>query len=178
MRIKNTWWLTIGMLLFVLIIITSQSCTKTTLDDLIKKGTECDTLFAGTVVCDSTVSPITCDTIANDTIICDLNPPACDTSFTISYLNDILPTIESKCYDCHDAIWSSGFGGNLRLDSYEFFKAKVDDGTLLCAIKWEAQCSGVWMPRLSRGSTERGKKLSDCFILRLELWISQGKENN
>jgi hypothetical protein len=102
----------------------------------------------------------------------------CDTAFTISYQNDIVPILQfskhsnaESCYACHDedSYFVRGLGN--RLDGYSFLKTYVDDDRLLCAIKHEG-CAGA------QNMPEVGDKLEDCDILRIEAWVNQGAPNN
>ena len=55
----------------------------------------------------------------------------CDT-MDMSYAMDVVPILESKCYQCHDS--QSNFG-NVTIDSYDALKVYVDDRRLLGVIK-------------------------------------------
>jgi len=123
----------------VLILISQPSCKKDNLEDLLKDQS---------TNTDSTV---------------------CDTSFTISYQNDLVPTLSLNCYSCHDVNNFQVAAAGIRLDTYSDLMVKVNDGKLLCAINHELGCTPMPLG---------GGKLSDCFILRVEAWVDQGSNNN
>jgi hypothetical protein len=87
-------------------------------------------------------------------------------STDMSYLNDILPIIESNCYECHDA---ANNNGGITLEGYDALKARVDSGQLLGAIKRESGFSAMPQNRA---------KLVDCTIEKIENWIQEGALNN
>ena len=96
----------------------------------------------------------------------ELYPPeTCDTT-QVTYSLSVVPIIDYHCDACHggDAIVSG-----IPLDGYENIKVKVDDGTLLGAIRHEDGYSP--MP-------ENGPMLPDCEILTIEKWVSEGAPNN
>jgi len=102
----------------------------------------------------------------------------CDTTFVISYKNDILPILQfskhnnaEACYACHDEDSYFVRGLGVRLEGYSFLKTYVDNDQLLCAIK-HAGCAG------SKNMPEVGDKLEDCDIQRIEAWVNQGAPNN
>ena len=99
----------------------------------------------------------------------------CDTSFIVSYQNDIVPILATRfsgvtdsCYHCHN-VNSYQARGTVRLDAYEFLILKATEDNLLCRIKHKVTCAP--MP-------QSGGKLSDCNIARIEAWINQGTPNN
>ena len=87
-------------------------------------------------------------------------------STDMSYMNDVLPIIESNCYQCHDA--ANNFGG-ITLEGYESLLVHVNSGALLGAIKRESGFSP--MPK-------NLPKLVDCNIEKIENWILEGALNN
>lgn len=93
----------------------------------------------------------------------------CDTSFTISYANDIRTITAEYCDKCHSATNGPVFGDGNVFDNYTTLSEYAGNGKLLCAIKHEADC--VPMP-------EDDPKLSDCNIARIEAWVRQGHPDN
>lgn len=100
----------------------------------------------------------------------------CDTSFVVSYQNDIVPILRftknpatsEPCYNCHTQATSARGGGRI-LDTHAGLKTYADNGKLLCAIKHQG-CATA-MPFL-------GEKIPDCDIRRVEAWINQGAPDN
>ncbi len=84
----------------------------------------------------------------------------------MSYQNDILPLIDTNCYQCHDA--ANNFGG-ITLEGYDALKTYADNGQLVGVISHAAGFSP--MP-------QGDPKLLDCEIEKIEAWISQGTLNN
>ncbi|MBS1771554.1 MAG: hypothetical protein JST82_01750 [Bacteroidetes bacterium] len=92
----------------------------------------------------------------------------CDTSGTMSFSADILPTMQSQCATsgCHDA--SSAQSG-YDLTGYTGIKAMVDNDRMLGVIRQDAGFSA--MPK-------GGTKLDDCYINKVTRWIHQGAYQN
>jgi len=97
----------------------------------------------------------------------DLFPDTdCDTTGTISYANDIVPTIESQCYICHSGQAQSG--GGIILDTYTNFSAYAP--LVVTAISKQ--------PNEAKFMPQGGSRLDDCFITKLQVWINRGSNNN
>jgi len=84
----------------------------------------------------------------------------------MSYLTDILPIIDTNCYQCHNA--ANNFGG-ITLEGYDALKIFADNGQLLGVIRHESGFS--FMP-------QGEPKLLDCEIEKIAAWIDQGTMNN
>lgn len=93
----------------------------------------------------------------------------CDTSFILSYKNDIQPITATYCDKCHSPLNAPIYGDGNTIGIYSGISVFAADGTLLCAIKHEADC--VPMP-------DDDPKLSDCNIARIEAWVRQGYPDN
>jgi len=91
------------------------------------------------------------------------NATECDTS-DITFSATIKPIIDNNCKSCHQAGSASG----ILLVSYSDIKTRVDDGSLMGAIKHQSGYSP--MPQ--------GGKLDDCTISKLDAWINNGALNN
>jgi len=92
-------------------------------------------------------------------------PPPCDTS-NITFSNEILPMINSRCTGCHSG---SAPSGNVYLESYDDIVTAATNGSLLGTIRHEAG----WSPM-----PKNGAKLDNCTISKLEIWIADGTPNN
>lgn len=84
----------------------------------------------------------------------------------MSYSSDIVPILESTCYQCHD---SASNNGNVTIDSYDALKPYIDNATLLGVIKHDPGFSP--MPK-------NLSKLLDCQIEKIEQWILDSALNN
>lgn len=89
----------------------------------------------------------------------------CATS-EMSYKLDILPIIKKDCYACHSA--AANFG-NITLEGHSKILDRVNDGSLLGAIKYSPGYSP--MPK-------GGAQLLDCEIVKIEAWIEDGALDN
>ena len=89
----------------------------------------------------------------------------CNTT-AITYLIDVQPVIQSKCYQCHDS--STNFG-QVNLDSYQSVRQFALNGRLFGAINHENGFSP--MPK-------NAAKLADCDIQKIAVWINEGALNN
>ena len=85
---------------------------------------------------------------------------------SISFSQQVLPILESKCNSCHDA--ARAFG-SVVLDTYDSVQVYVQDGSLLGSIQHEAPYSA--MP------PDQGK-LPSCEISQIANWIQEGAANN
>ena len=117
-----------------------SSCEEDNLETLIKNN-ECDT-------CQSVV---------------------CDTTFTISYANDIRAITLKYCDKCHSALNAPIYGNGNILDIHSGLADRAASGTLTCVINHGVDCPP--MPK-------DDPKLSDCNIARIEAWVRQGYPNN
>src|SRR5688500_5214875 len=96
-------------------------------------------------------------------------PPisTCDT-VNFTYSSKVQPIFSQSCAlsNCHKT--GSNTGGYI-LDTYEGAKAAANSNRLIGAIKW--------LPGHSQ-MPKGGSKLSDCDILKIELWINKGMPDN
>lgn len=84
----------------------------------------------------------------------------------MSYMDDILPIIESNCMVCHSA--AANFG-NITLEGYTQLRKYVDDGSFVGAIRHEGGYSP--MPK-------NQAKLLNCEIEKIEAWVADGSLDN
>ena len=89
----------------------------------------------------------------------------CDT-VNLSYSADVLPVIQTHCYQCHDG--NTSFG-QVNLEGYNGLKIFADNGRLYGAINHLSGFSP--MPK-------NAPKLSDCNIKVINKWINNGAPNN
>lgn len=92
-------------------------------------------------------------------------PGDCDT-FDMSYQNDVLPILESRCITCHN---NQDKTGGVVLEGYTEVKVYVSNGKLIGTIKQ--------LPGFSPMPQGSGP-ISDCNIATIESWISDGSPNN
>jgi hypothetical protein len=95
----------------------------------------------------------------------------CDTSFTISYANDIVPILEANCYICHNKISAPVQAEGIVLDDYNSLAVYAENGNLLIAVKHSDPGNVEPMPK-------DDDKLSDCKIARIEAWVRNDYPNN
>ncbi|MDW3649420.1 MAG: hypothetical protein R8P61_20290 [Bacteroidia bacterium] len=93
-------------------------------------------------------------------------PGGCNTPATVSYLNDVLPVLQSSCLGCHDA---AGNAGGIVFDTYNGLKTIVDNGSFQGAINHDAG----WEPMPRNAS-----KLPDCTLESIQAWIDDGAPEN
>ena len=84
----------------------------------------------------------------------------------MSFQNDILPILQSNCYECHSA--ENNFG-NITLEGYNNTIKYVNTGQLEGAINHEPGYSP--MPK-------NKAQLITCNIEKIESWIIDGAPNN
>ena len=138
LRLKKNFRISVLIVLPALVVLISQpACKKDNLEDLLKDQVK-----------------------GADSIVCD-------TSFVISFQNDIVPILNLNCYACHSASFAQA---GYKVDSYDDLMINVDDAgnPLLCRIK--GNTCGTRMPQ--------GGELSNCNIDRVEAWIRNGANDN
>ncbi len=96
----------------------------------------------------------------------DLYPQSECVTTNLSYLSDIQPIVQSRCYGCHSA--AANLGG-ITLESYEELKNYIDSGQLEGVINHESGYSP--MPKDQ-------PKLPSCEIDKIAAWIADGALNN
>lgn len=101
--------------------------------------------------------------------------PVCDTTGTVSFLNDIKPILIANCgssdNDCHNTDASlSGYG----LATYdEVIATIINSGVFLKTIKHDPSISSSkWMPQNTTS------KINDCSIQKIEAWLNRGSQDN
>jgi len=97
-------------------------------------------------------------------IDCNVSIP-CDTS-NVTYSGIISSIIQTNCLGCHS---SAGTGGGILLNTYSTVRNEVDNGRLWGAFTWQSGVSQ--MPK-------NAKRLSDCDIAKIEIWLRNGTPNN
>ncbi|MDX2246963.1 MAG: c-type cytochrome domain-containing protein [Bacteroidia bacterium] len=90
----------------------------------------------------------------------------CDTTTVPGYAAVIRPIIEAKCLGCHSG---NNAQGGISYSNFAGVKATVDNGTLYGSI---AHISGF------SAMPQGGKKLPDCEITLIKMWIDDGAKNN
>ncbi len=85
---------------------------------------------------------------------------------TISYVDEVLPIIDTNCYSCHG---NGAAVAGIDIDGYDKLVVVVENGSLLGTIKHEENYSP--MP-------QGASKLSDSQIEKISLWIDQDYPNN
>jgi len=99
---------------------------------------------------------------AENTMNCVTN---CDTT-NVSYVNDVLPIINSNCVGCHSGTPPLG---DIDYTTYQNIRSGALQGKLLASIQHASSASA--MPKSS-------PKLPDCQINTIERWIKNGAPNN
>ena len=96
----------------------------------------------------------------------DMNPdPMCD-SDNMSFNDDILPILQSNCYDCHQQGNQISF---ISLEGYAAVKPFADNGKLVGVIN-----HNPGFPPMPDGRP----KLPSCTIEKIESWVNDGAMNN
>ncbi len=93
------------------------------------------------------------------------DPDSCNVRDNISYMDDLVPILDTECNTCHNA--NDRFG-NVILDTYDNLAPYVNNGKLMGVINHESGLSP--MPPSS--------KLETCDIARFEKWINEGAADN
>jgi len=94
----------------------------------------------------------------------NINP--CSIPATVSFQMHVKPILDANCVACHS---TADAAVNLNYETYSGVQAPAVDGRLVGSIK---HLSGfVPMP-------EFAPKLSDCDIMKIEMWVKQGALNN
>lgn len=89
----------------------------------------------------------------------------CDTT-NITYSGTIIPVLDVNCYSCHNSVNPSG---GVILNTYSELIKHINNGSFQGSINHEAGFSP--MP-------SGGEKLSDCFLLKTDVWIENGFPDN
>jgi len=84
----------------------------------------------------------------------------------VTYSLDVLPVLESECYQCHG---NGETSGGIDLDGYVNTKSFADNGLLLCVIRHDDGCSA--MPK-------NAPQLLECDIRHIRRWIENGAPEN
>jgi hypothetical protein len=91
----------------------------------------------------------------------------CDT-INITYSKSVVPIMQNYCLSCHSNSTAS-MGGNIKLEDYADVKLHADDHRLLGSV--EHQSGYFPMPQGS-------KKLDECKISTIRIWVNAGAPNN
>jgi uncharacterized membrane protein len=89
----------------------------------------------------------------------------CDTTATVSYVNDIVPMLQSQCYVCHSQLAQQG---GIILEGHTNFTAYAP--LALAAISKQ--------PNEPKFMPQGGSAMDDCFKQKLQVWINRGSNNN
>lgn len=89
----------------------------------------------------------------------------CDTT-NITYSGTIIPVLDVNCYSCHNPINPSG---GVVLNTYSELVKHINNGSFQGAINHEAGFTPMPFG---------GEKLSDCFLLKTDIWIDAGFPDN
>ena len=95
---------------------------------------------------------------------------SCDTTGTVEYSTQVWPVIQNNCLSCHN---SSLSWGGVNLDSYQqikYYSETLQNGTPIIV--------GVINYMNGFPSMPPSKKLDDCTIRKIEVWIEQGTPEN
>jgi len=92
----------------------------------------------------------------------------CDTT-NVTYSSSVVPVLDQYCLGCHNNTSAASLGGNIKLENYPDVKIRVDDGSLLGAIRHETGYSA--MPK-------GASKIDNCKITIIEKWVESGASNN
>ncbi|HEY4108847.1 hypothetical protein [Puia sp.] len=100
------------------------------------------------------------DKLAGSTIPCD--------TLNVSYSQQIVPILQSICYNCHGQGNTAGSGG-INLSTYTALKVYADNGYLVGNVTHAPGYVGMpyGLP-----------KLPDCEIFTFVAWVNQGAKNN
>jgi hypothetical protein len=91
----------------------------------------------------------------------------CDTT-NVTYSLSVVPIIQNNCLSCHSNSTAS-MGGNIKLEDYADVKLRADDHRLLGSVEHQSGYSP--MP-------QGAKKLDDCKISTIRIWVNAGAPNN
>jgi hypothetical protein len=108
-----------------------------------------------------------CSKESEDLLAAKSGAGGCDTT-NVLYSMDVVPILQTNCYECHGSNSNSGSGG-IVLEGYTQLRSWAVNGYLLGTI---THASGyVAMPYLR-------PSLPDCEISKIRAWIDQGTKNN
>lgn len=101
----------------------------------------------------------------------ELYPPESCNNENVSLREDVIPILESACYNCHDLSNAPVLGDGINLEGYSRLKGYLDNNSnkFLGSLKWNGQ--GSPMPK-------NASKLDVCSINKIEVWINEGQLNN
>jgi hypothetical protein len=85
-----------------------------------------------------------------------------------TYAKSVVPILQNYCYSCHSNSTAS-MGGNIKLEDYADVKLHADDHRLLGSMEHQSGYSP--MPQGS-------KKLDDCKVSTVRIWVYAGAPNN
>lgn len=101
----------------------------------------------------------------------ELYPAESCNNENVSFREDVIPILESACYNCHDLANAPVLGDGINLEGYSKLKSylDIDSNKFLGSLKWNGQ--GSPMPK-------NASKLDVCSINKIEVWINEGQLNN
>ncbi|MBK8561895.1 MAG: hypothetical protein IPN76_00685 [Saprospiraceae bacterium] len=91
----------------------------------------------------------------------------CDTT-NVTFSAAVKPLLDLKCIGCHG---NNNPSGGIKLNSYDFVKAQVDNGQLWGSVNHEAGYKAMPYPAGSN-------KLPQCELDVIRIWIEDGAPNN
>lgn len=100
--------------------------------------------------------------------------PTADTAATVSFANDVLPIIRSRCSACHGG--SQGTEEGLEMSNYENIMAGSDNGPVV--IAGDAANSLLVELIVEQEMPKRGPKLTPPQVQLIIDWVNQGALNN
>ena len=92
---------------------------------------------------------------------------------TISFANDVLPIIESRCFNCHGG---ERVEEGLRLGSYDELLVGSDNGAVI--VPGDAANSSLVELVANQKMPKRGPKLTPPQVQLITDWVNSGAPNN
>jgi mono/diheme cytochrome c family protein len=129
-----------------------------------------------------TTQPLTSSPAASDTAVAPTEPPTQEpatataepaASATVSFTNDILPLLKSRCVNCHGG---ERVEEGLLLRSYAELMAGSNNGPVL--IPGDAENSLLVKLVVNQKMPKRGPKLTPPQIQLIVDWVNQGALDN
>lgn len=97
-----------------------------------------------------------------------LGSNTCDTT-AVSYVNDVLPILQSSCLVCHSTASAASLGAGIALEGYDNISTYVSNGGLVGVIDHLAG----WSPM-----PKSAPQLPACERALIRNWVDQGALNN
>lgn len=99
----------------------------------------------------------------------DVNQTIMNDTVTVSFKNDVVPILQTYCYECHSNANAPSKGKTLVLEGYSAVKAAAANNRLYGSISWNP--SYTRMPYQS-------SKLPPQEIFIIKRWIDEGTPDN